>query len=534
MSIDLLTAGAISGLPAAWLQGRDLELLAPLKLLAPGMLPHAGPAAVDRSLLARGLATANASYGHPAASALAAKLSDPATRVVIGGQQVGLFGGPLLTLVKAAAAVRYAEALEASGVPAVACFWMATEDHDWDEVATATFPAGEELVELVLGEDAAPLVPVGLRTIGAGVSPLLETLAANYPSPWFAAWRERLATWWRPEGRMGEAFARQLVATLGERAPLCVDSMLPELKVAERPHLRRLVERRAEVEAAYAAAEAAVETRGYALQVAAQRGTSPLFLLRDGLRRRIEWVGDDAFRLRGGGPQGAGTQPVAHLLETIDDNPAAVSPGVLARPAIQDAVFGTALQIMGPAETAYLSQARAIYPLLELTAPTTALRPQAVVVDERQQAQIAELGSSVEEIYLHAERVEQRLAARGGGGFVGERRAEVEALVAALKTPATELDPSLEKPWQKTRDAIAGALDAFATKVEAAAARRDEVAHQRFRQLRTALRAGGQPQERVVASAYFPGKYGDRFGGALLDQLGLDPRLLSVVDPAKG
>ena len=73
---------------------------------------------------------------------------------------------------------------------------------------------------------------------------------------------------------------------------------------------------------------------------------------------------------------------------------------------IQDAIFGTTLQIMGPAETAYLSQARAVYPILDVAPPTTALRPQAVVVDERQRAQLAELGSSVEEIYLHAERVE--------------------------------------------------------------------------------------------------------------------------------
>ena len=56
----------------------------------------------------------------------------------------------------------------------------------------------------------------------------------------------------------------------------------------------------------------------------------------------------------------------------------------------------------------------------------------------------------------------------------------------------------------------------------------------RLRQLRTALRPGGRPQERVIASAYFPGRYGEKFGEALLDQLDLDPRHLSVIDPASG
>ena len=532
--IDLLAAGAILGLPAAWLGGRDLDLLSPLRLLAPGALPDGPPPAVERSEIARGLRAANASYGHPRAAELAAKLADPATRVVIGGQQTGLFGGPQLALIKAAAAARHAEALEAAGVPAVALFWMASEDHDWDEVASATLPAGEELLLLSLGEDRAPLVPVGLRTVGPEITTLFESVAARFPSPWVAAWSEKLAGWWRPGARFGEAFARQFVATLGGRAPLFVDSMLPELKRAERPHLRRLVERRAEVDAAYAAAEAAIIAGGYSLQVEARRGASPLFALRDGLRRRIEWVDSERFRLRGG-PRGAGDpEPIALLLEMIDDNPAAISPGVLARPAIQDAVFGTTLQIMGPAETAYLAQARAIYPLLDVTPPLTALRPQALVLDLRQRQQIADLGGSIAELYLHPEAIEHRLAERGGAGFVGERRGEIERLADALKEPALRLDSSLEKPWQKTRDTLLGALDAFAAKVESAAARRDEVTHQRFRQLKTAVRPGGKPQERAISSAFFPGRYGENFGGALLDQLELDPRLLSLIDPAAG
>ncbi|MGE0640769.1 MAG: bacillithiol biosynthesis cysteine-adding enzyme BshC [Thermoanaerobaculia bacterium] len=532
-AIDLLSRGAIRGLPAAWLEGRDLDLLAPLEFWVPGTVPERAPPPVDRTAVARGLEVANASYGHPRADELAAKLARPATRVVIGGQQVGLFGGPLLALVKAAAAVRHAEALEAAGVPAVALFWMATEDHDWDEIATATFPLGDELLELALGEDGAPLVPVGLRTVGPEIGPVFEELAARFPSPWFTAWRERLGGWWRPDSRFGEAFARQLVATLGGRSPLLVDSMLPELKRAQEPHLRRLIERRTEVEAAFQQAERATEERGYELQVAAQRDTSPLFLLRDGLRRRIEWIDDGHFRLRGS-DAGAEPEPVARLLETIADNPAVVSPGVLARPAIQDAVFGTTLQIMGPAETAYLAQARAVYPLLELAAPTTALRPQALVVEARQRQQLDELGSSVAELLYEPEQLARRLAERAGGGFVAAERGAVEELAERLRSPALALDANLEKPWQKTRDSLLANLDAFAAKVEAAAARRDEVAHQRRRQLETALRPAGKPQERLLSAGYFPGRFGDGFGAALLDQLELDPRLLSVVDPSPG
>ncbi|HSM14693.1 MAG TPA: bacillithiol biosynthesis BshC, partial [Thermoanaerobaculia bacterium] len=121
-----LASGAVGGLAARLLEGAESDLLAPYAIVrpdAPGELP--APRG-ERAALARGLEVANASYGHARAAELAARLADPATAVVVTGQQTGLFGGPLMSLVKAASAVRWAEAIEATGRPAVAVFWMAT------------------------------------------------------------------------------------------------------------------------------------------------------------------------------------------------------------------------------------------------------------------------------------------------------------------------------------------------------------------------------------------------------------------------
>jgi bacillithiol biosynthesis cysteine-adding enzyme BshC len=520
----------LSGIPRALLEGRDADLLAPLRWLAPGELPGADEGApADRRALAAALAAANAAYGHPRAAALAGKLADPATRVVATGQQTGLFGGALLCLTKAAAAVRYAEALEArDGTPAVAVFWMATEDHDFAEVASAVFPAADGLHELSLGADPQPLAPVGLRTVGPAVERHLEELAALFPADWFAAWIARLRGWWRPEARFGEAFPRQLVATLGARAPLFLDALLPELKVAERPHLARLVEGRAALEAAFVERERTILARGHALQVAAQRQAAPLFLYSGAERRRIEWRGESSYGLRGDGEARA----VAELLETIADNPAAVSPGALARPAIQDAVLGTTLQLLGPGELAYAAQAAVVYPALGLAAPRVALRPQALVLEARQAEHLAGLGIELAELLADPDRARRGLGERAGGGFVAPVRERIDALVGELGAPARELDAGLEKPFEKTRETIDRALEAFAAKVAAAAARRDETRVKRLEQLIAHLAPGGAAQERRLSAAYFPGRHGEGFGAALLDQLDLDPRVVAVVDPA--
>jgi hypothetical protein len=115
--------------------------------------------------------------------------------------------------------------------------------------------------------------------------------------------------------------------------------------------------------------------------------------------------------------------------------------------------------------------------------------------------------------------------------FVDEVAKELESLVEGLLQPSLELDSNLERPWQKTADQMRRALTAYANKVQAAAARRDQVARARLESLRTSCLPGGTLQERVIASSHFPGKFGDRFVAAMFEQMRLEPTTLHIVTP---
>src|SRR3984893_12068848 len=88
---------------------------------------------------------------------------------VVSGQQVGLFGGPAYAFYKALSAIRIAEELTEAGVPAAPVFWMATEDHDLDEVRHVSWFQSGKLTRFELPADAGAARPVGTVRLGSAI-----------------------------------------------------------------------------------------------------------------------------------------------------------------------------------------------------------------------------------------------------------------------------------------------------------------------------------------------------------------------------
>lgn len=110
-------------------------------------------------------------------------LGDERARVVISGQQPGLLGGPLYTLYKALGSVNLARALQARhpDLKFIPVFWVASEDHDYDEVAVASWPeVGGDLKTFRADHpDATPGRMIGTLTTNPVIEPLIEALIAG-------------------------------------------------------------------------------------------------------------------------------------------------------------------------------------------------------------------------------------------------------------------------------------------------------------------------------------------------------------------
>src|ERR1700739_3598592 len=93
---------------------------------------------------------------------------------VVTGQQVGLFGGPAYAFYKALSAIQAAHEPIARGIPAVPVFWMATEDHDVDEVRHVSWFHEGELRTFELPKPAEDAVPVGRIHLRESINALVN------------------------------------------------------------------------------------------------------------------------------------------------------------------------------------------------------------------------------------------------------------------------------------------------------------------------------------------------------------------------
>jgi bacillithiol synthase len=164
----------------------------------------------------------------PRAREAAARLADRNTVAVVTGQQAGLFGGPLFTILKALTALKLAEQVSRDhGVPAVAVFWMDAEDHDWEEIRSCTVfdsDLAPRTVSLPLRPGADP-APIGTVRLDDSILTALAELEHLLPKTDFRSWlMTGLRRAYQPGIGIAEAFGRWIEDTLGERGLVVYDS----------------------------------------------------------------------------------------------------------------------------------------------------------------------------------------------------------------------------------------------------------------------------------------------------------------------
>jgi bacillithiol biosynthesis cysteine-adding enzyme BshC len=450
------------------------------------------------------------------------RLADAKTVAIVTGQQAGLFGGPLFTLLKALTAIKLAARVSRDhGVPAVALFWIDAEDHDWDEVRRCTVLDGELTPRQVslperTDEKASPVATVQLdESVVAALAELESVLpATEFRDRLFADLRRS----YEPGRGMADAFGRWLEQVLGDRALVVYDSSDPASKPLVGDVFARELSTPGTTAKLAAAAGSNLSRSGYHSQVHAQDDSLALFRL-EGTRRAIRAqdaqfiVGDQSY------PQSA-------LVEQAANQPAAFSPNVLLRPIVQDSIFPTACYVAGPNELAYLGQLRDVYEHFRVPMPLIYPRASATLVDSATLRFLTRYHLPLEALQARDESALNELLKSQVPAAVEESFADASHAIEVNMTRVIEsisaVDPTLEGATRSSLTRMQHVLETLHGKMIQAAKRRDETLKRQFIHAQALAFPNGHPQEREIGFISFLNQYGSALVERLENELPLD------------
>jgi bacillithiol biosynthesis cysteine-adding enzyme BshC len=455
----------------------------------------------------------------PAAIAAAERLSDPRTVAVLTGQQAGLFGGPLFTILKALTALKLAEQVTREhGTPAIAVFWIEAEDHDWDEVRSCTVFDSEMATRTVsLPPRTGDPLPVAAVPLDHQIAQVLAELEQILPPTEFrASLLADLRTAYSPGIGMAEAFGRWLERVLGERGLVVYDASDPATKPFVADLFSRELSSPGQTARLAAQAGADLVARGFHTQVQTAEDGVALF--------RIDTHGRRPIQARNGGFI-VDDQPVAPaaLAREAAERPAAFSPSVLLRPIVQDTIFPTVCYVAGPNELAYLGQLRGIYARFGVPMPLMYSRATATLVDSAAARFLAKYNVAFESLQpqddsMLNELLRTQIPAEVDEALTAATRA-IEEHMAHVIDVMPAIDPTLEGAARTTLTRMQKDLETLQGKTIQAAKRRNETLRRQFVRTRSLAFPNGHAQERSISFVSFLNQYGSSLVERLWQEL---------------
>ncbi|MEP6818655.1 MAG: bacillithiol biosynthesis cysteine-adding enzyme BshC [bacterium] len=457
----------------------------------------------DRNALCDALQDMNAGWGAGEETLKSIQLlRETDCLAVVSGQQAGLFSGPLYTIYKALSAVKLAGCLTQRKTKAVPVFWIATEDHDFPEVAQAEFIGRDcKLAQVEASKDLhRDGQPVGQVIIDSSIDAVLTQLLELLPSSEFTPDLETvLRDAWRAGRSYGEAFARMMTSLLGSHGLVLLDPLDPRLKALAAPLYAKAALRAHDIATAIEMRSRRLIELGYHAQVTASENSFPLFLHDDsGARHALTRTSDGKYTTK----QTDESYTVEELSNMVQAQPEKFSPNVTLRAVVQDYLLPTIAYYGGAAEIAYFAQTGEVYRLLER--PTTPILPRSsLTMIERHTGRVLErYGLGLVDLFAGPESVLKRVVEEHLGAETAKSFAKAEGTVNGeldeLREQLRSVDPTLADALETGRRKINHQLEGLRTRFHRAQMARDEAAQRQLQRAFDQLYPHKELQERHI------------------------------------
>lgn len=299
------------------------------------------------------------------------KLQEKETFTVTTGQQIHIGLGPLYVLYKALTAIQLAEDIESRspGISVVPVFWMATEDHDFEEIRHI------RIFNKTYTWEAESGGPVG-RLDTRNISKLWDEISADFPNEkGLQQWIQHFEKVYSEHQNLADATRSLLHEIFHEQGLVILDPDRPELKKMAIPLFEEDL-RSSRFYDVLKQRTTALKQKGLEVQIGARPGN--LFLTENGKRRRIEKRNSEYIL--------AETNTVfseKEIMEMLYNQPGKFSPNVALRPLFQETVLPNIAYIGGPGEMIYWYQIQPLFAVANIPTPALVQRHSFIWPDKK-------------------------------------------------------------------------------------------------------------------------------------------------------
>jgi bacillithiol biosynthesis cysteine-adding enzyme BshC len=433
-------------------------------------------------------------------------LADEKTYTITTGHQLNLFTGPLYFIYKIVTTINLAKELKAAYPDHnfVPVYWMATEDHDFEEINHIKL----EDKKLVWETNAAG------ATGRISTADLTDVLSAYQGYLGIGESGEKLAAIveaaYKHHDRLADATRALVDALFSHTGLVCIDADEPALKQQFAPIiLRDILEQNSfdQIQKSNDALEAA----GYKPQVNPREIN--FFYMKEGLRERIVFE-NGAFQVLNSDI----SFDTEALKAEVEAHPERFSPNVVMRPMYQEIILPNLAYIGGGAEVTYWLQLKANFDFYGVPYPVLLLRNSAMVIDKRSERKMQILGISHVSLFKENEQLKTEWVKSHVNTYLSladEERA-IAAVFDHIKLNAYKIDKTLSQSTDAAKKRALRLIENLDKKMMRAEKRKHQTSLNQIDGLKNKLFPSGVLQERVLNLAPLYVLYGDGFIDALL------------------
>ena len=414
-----------------------------------------------------------------------ARLRSKKVFTITTGHQVCLFGGPLFFFYKILSVIKLADQLKEQNIDAVPVYWMATEDHDFEEVNHVFID------QTKLSWNTDQKGAVGRKKL-EGINPVLD----------------ELFNWFKEDHRYQNTFEKLKAiynegTTLGAATRDLVQWVFGELGVividADDSRLKALFTReiKAELEGQFSSERLSLASQqlsklGYNTQVLGRDVN--LFYLVDDYRERILKTAD-GFATVDGNYQFS----QAEILTLVETNPERFSPNVVLRPLYQEVILPNLSYVGGPGETSYWLQLKDIFQQAEVTMPVILVRDMFILSNTLVEKKREQLGLEYAQLYEEKYTIINKLIRQQGSHehLVEKHTNVISDELDQMMAEVGNFEPNLSQSADTEKTRMLKRLTALQKKVLRADRKRNEIIEQRIDAIKAVVEPQNTPQERV-------------------------------------